>query len=124
MHMNVAIALAVGALIVSGTSPLVLVLFQRRAGNKDARKHRAQEDAHQEDIAAEAMKLAKHHLLTTSMEYELQAVQHAINAINDAITLKQESGIPIPQQTHVSLLTIREHAHALEVEIFERKENV
>jgi hypothetical protein len=123
-HVNSAVPLAVGALLISGATPFALMFFQRRAGKRDARKNKAQEESHREEIAAAALKLAKHNLITASMEYELEALQHAMSAIKDAIILKQEAEIPVSQLTHDSLLSIREHARVLEIEIFDRKENV
>jgi hypothetical protein len=122
-HMNISIILAISALVIAALSPLALMFFQRRARSVDERRGRAQDDAHRREVAAEALKLAQHRLLTTSMEYELEAVQHAMRAIQDTIKLKQDVETPVLQQTYTVLSAMQEQARMLEVEIFERKEN-
>jgi hypothetical protein len=121
MNIDLAVAVAIGALAVSAISPAVFLILQRRARKKDSGERLALEDTHRQEIAAEAVKLAQQRLLTASMEQELSASQHAIRVIQAAIKLKLDTGVLVLPETNAALLALQEQAHALEVELFERK---
>jgi hypothetical protein len=121
MNIDLAVAVAIGALAVSAISPAVFLILQRRAHRKDSGERLALEDTHRQEIAAEAVKLAQQRLLTASMEQELSASQHAIRVIQAAIKLKLDTGVLVLPETNAALLALQEQAHALEVELFERK---
>lgn len=121
-HVNITMVLAVGALVLSGVSPIVFAILQRRAKTVDDRDQRRQEDARRVQVMAEALRRAKEHLVTSAMEYELECVQLAIRASEEAVLLKEQGGVPVLTQTLASISALKEQAHAVEAEIIERKD--
>ena len=103
-HLDSTLVLALVALVLSGLSPIGFLVFQRRAKTVDDRAQRKQEDARRVNVAADALRRAKDHLITSAMEYELECVQLAIRASEEAVLLKEQG-------------------HVVEVEIVERREH-
>lgn len=121
MNINLAVSVAVGALIVSAASPVLFLLLQRRARKRDSGQRLAMEGAHRREVTADAVKLAQQRLLTASMEQELDAAHYAIRVIQVAVKLKLDAGALVLPETNVALAALQDQAHALEVELFERK---
>jgi hypothetical protein len=117
------LVLALGALALSCLTPLGFLILQRRIRTQDDRMARKSEDARRKQVAADALRRARSHLVTAGMEYELEAVQAAIRASEDAVLLKEQGGIPVLTETLAAISAMKEQAHAVEVEIVERKEH-
>jgi hypothetical protein len=114
---------AIGALVLSGLSPLGFLILQKRIRNQDDRMVRKQEDARRKQVASDALQRAKNHLITSGLEYELESIQVAIRASEDAVLLKEQGAVPILTQTLAGISAMKEQAHAVEVEIIERKKH-
>ena len=122
-HLDSTLVLALVALVLSGLSPIGFWFFQRRSKNVDDRAQRKQEDARRVNVAADALRRAKDHLITSAMEYELECVQLAVRASEEAVLLKEQAGVPVLTQTLAAISALKEQAHVVEVEIVERKEH-
>lgn len=114
---------AVGALVLSFLSPLGFIVLQRRIRNQDDRMARRNEDARRKQVAADALRRARSHLVTSALEYELESVQAAIRATEDAVLHKEQAGVSVLTETLAAISAMKEQAHAVEVEIIERKEH-
>lgn len=120
---NTTTIVAVVALVFSGLSPLGFLILQRRIRSQDDRMARKQEDARRRQIAADALRRARNHLVTSALEYELESVQAAIRASEDSVQIKEQGAVPVLTETLSAISAMKEQAHSVEVEIVERKEH-